>query len=129
MSNYTEETANELADKALAEAEAVGDPKVVDQINELLGASSQSLQEAYSTAIRVRRAEVRAREVLAASAIKRGLSAEEAAKLVAKTTNTSAPAPIVQAPAVKAPVAVQPSSEPAQEAADAEEEKPKRKGW
>lgn len=72
MSDYTDKTANNLADLALAEAEASGEPKIVDEINELLGASSQSLAEAYSTAVRVRRAETRARALLAASAAKRG---------------------------------------------------------
>ena len=67
MSDYTDKTANELADMALAEEIASGEDKIVDQINELLGASSQSLAEAYSTAIRVRRAEKRARVMLAAS--------------------------------------------------------------
>ena len=67
MSDYTDKTANELADMALAEAIASGEDKIVDQINELLGASSQSLAEAYSTAIRVRRAKNRARAMLAAS--------------------------------------------------------------
>jgi len=71
MSDYTETTANELADKALAEAIASGDDKIVDQIGEILGASSQTLQESYLTAIRVRRAEKRAREILAQSAAKR----------------------------------------------------------
>jgi hypothetical protein len=72
MSDYTLNTANNLADLALAEAAASGEDKIVDQVNELLGASSQSLAEAYATAIRVRRAEKRARALLAASAAKRG---------------------------------------------------------
>lgn len=72
MSDYTENTAQDLAQKALAEAEASGNTAIVDQIGELLGASSQSLQEAYLTAIRVRRAEARARELLAEAAAKRG---------------------------------------------------------
>lgn len=71
MSNYTEETANNLADLALAEAEASGNSSIVDQIAEVLGASSQSLQEAYMTAVRVRRAETRARAMLAEAAAKR----------------------------------------------------------
>lgn len=68
---YTEDTAQDIAKQALAEAEASGDPKIVDQIGEMMGASSQSLQEAYLTAIRVRRSEARAREMLAAAAAKR----------------------------------------------------------
>ncbi len=71
MSDYTLNTANELADLALAESLASGDERLVDQIGEILGASSQTLQEAYLTAIRVRRAEKRARELLAASAARR----------------------------------------------------------
>lgn len=75
MSQYTEDTANELADLALAEAEASGNEKIVDQIGMVLGASSQSLEEAYLTAIRVRRSERRAREMLAESAAKRNAPA------------------------------------------------------
>ncbi|MCO4841370.1 MAG: hypothetical protein KC439_00490 [Yoonia sp.] len=72
MSDYTQETANELADLALAEQTASGDEKIVQAIAEVLGASSQTLQEAFLTSVRVRRAEARARELLAASAAKRG---------------------------------------------------------
>ena len=71
MSEYTDNTANELADQALEEAQLSGDDKIVDRIGEILGASSQSLEEAYLTAIRVRRAEVRARKLLLDSRTKR----------------------------------------------------------
>ncbi len=71
MSDYTLNAANELADLALAEQAASGDEKIVAAIGEVLGASSQTLQEAYLTAVRVRRAEARAHELLAASAAKR----------------------------------------------------------
>lgn len=70
--SYLEKTADELADLALAEQAASGDEKIVDKISEVLGASSQTLQEAYLTAIRVRRAEARARKMLADSAARRG---------------------------------------------------------
>jgi hypothetical protein len=76
MSEYTDNTANELADLALAEAEACGEDKIVDRIGEILGASSQSLEEAYLTAIRVRRAEKRARTLLLESAAKRAAAAQ-----------------------------------------------------
>jgi len=69
--SYTEDTAQDIAMKALEEAEISGNPKIVDQIGEMMGASSQSLQEAYLTAIRVRRSEKRAREMLAEAAAKR----------------------------------------------------------
>jgi hypothetical protein len=78
MSQYTEETANELADLALAEEALTGDMKIVDQIGEILGASSQSLQEAYLTAVRVRRAEKRVRDLLADRASKRAAKAAKA---------------------------------------------------
>ena len=74
MSEYTDNTANELADLALAEEKLSGDEKLVDRIGEILGASSQSLEEAYLTAIRVRRAEKRARGLLAESKAKRSES-------------------------------------------------------
>lgn len=62
--SYLERVAGELADLALADQAASGDIAIVDMIGEVLGASSQTLQEAYMTAIRVRRAEARAREIL-----------------------------------------------------------------
>ncbi|TYB90338.1 hypothetical protein [Oceaniovalibus sp. ACAM 378] len=60
-----EDLADELAVEALAAANSSGDEKIVDQVGEVLGASSQTLQEAYLTAVRVRRAETRARALLA----------------------------------------------------------------
>lgn len=59
-----DDMADELAVKALKDEAASGDEKIVDQIGEILGASSQTLQEAYLTAVRVRRAEKRARDLL-----------------------------------------------------------------
>lgn len=61
---YVDKVANELADMALADQKASGDIGIVDKIGEVLGASSQTLQETYLTAIRVRRAEERARAIL-----------------------------------------------------------------
>lgn len=72
MSEYTDNTANELANLALAEAAASDNTKIVEQIGEILGASSQTLEEAYLTAVRARRAEKRARELLAKYAAARG---------------------------------------------------------
>ena len=62
---YVDKVANELADLALADQKASGDIGIVDMIGDVLGASSQTLQETYLTAIRVRRAEERARGILA----------------------------------------------------------------
>ena len=71
MSEYTENAANEIAEMALADEKLTGDEKIVQVIADIMGASSQSLEEAYLTAIRVRRAERRARALLAERAAAR----------------------------------------------------------
>lgn len=63
--SYLERVAGEIADMTLADQAASGDITIVDQIATILGASSQTLEEAFLTAVRVRRAEMRARETLA----------------------------------------------------------------
>jgi len=70
--SYVDDTALDLARLAFAEARASGDEQIILTIEELLGASSQSLQEAYATYVRVLRAEERARKLLADRAAKRG---------------------------------------------------------
>lgn len=62
---YLIRVAGELADLALADQEASGDINIVDTIGKVLGSSSQTLEEAFLTAVRVRRAEARARALLA----------------------------------------------------------------
>lgn len=61
---YVQRVAGELADLALADQKRTGDIAITDQIGEILGASSQTLQESFLTAVRVRRAEERARALL-----------------------------------------------------------------
>jgi hypothetical protein len=63
--SYLERVAGEIADLALEDARTNGDENIVDVIGEILGSSSQTLQEAFLTAVRVRRAEARARKLLA----------------------------------------------------------------
>lgn len=109
--SYVDKVAGELADMALADADATGDEKIVDMISEILGASSQTLQEAYMTAVRVRRAEGRARELLAKRAgapvrVKsRLLSDKDAAKSRDKDTielgSDTGPAPQASQPPKK----------------------------
>ncbi len=62
---YLERIAGELAELALADEERSGDEKIINDIAEIVGSSSQTLQEAFLTSVRVRRAERRARELLA----------------------------------------------------------------
>ena len=64
----TEDMADEIAQLALAEETRSGDEIIIAQVAEILGASSQTLQEAFLTSDRVRRAERRARELLATRA-------------------------------------------------------------
>ncbi|MDC1399249.1 hypothetical protein N8306_01840 [Yoonia sp.] len=62
---YLEKIAGELAELALADEERSGDERIINDIAEIVGSSSQTLQEAFLTSVRVRRAEKRAREILA----------------------------------------------------------------
>jgi ABC-type molybdenum transport system ATPase subunit/photorepair protein PhrA len=58
--------ADELAKKALELAEETGNPDIIDDIKKVIGTSSTTLEEAYMTAVRVRRAESRALELIEA---------------------------------------------------------------
>ena len=60
-----DDMADELAQLALEDEARSGDDQIVRKVAEILGASSQTLQEAFNTAIRVRRAEARACYLLA----------------------------------------------------------------
>lgn len=66
----TEDMADEIAQLALADELRTGDDQIIQQVAEILGSSSQTLQEAFLTSIRVRRAEKRARDLLASRAAK-----------------------------------------------------------
>jgi len=77
--SFIDDMGMKLADEALAEAKAAGDEKLVDRIATMLGASSQSLEEAFLTGIRVRRAETRAKEMIEDSKKKRSTNAAPAA--------------------------------------------------
>lgn len=61
----TEDMADEIAVLALADELRTGDDGIIQEVADILGASSQTLSEAYLTSIRVRRAEKRARDLLA----------------------------------------------------------------
>lgn len=72
---YVERIAGELAELALADENRTGDEGIVNTIGEIVGSSSQTLQEAFLTAVRVRRAEIRARELLASRSTTKGADA------------------------------------------------------
>ena len=62
----TEDLADELALKVIKYVDASGDDGVITEIVNVLGATSQSAEEAFLTAMRVRRANMKARELLLA---------------------------------------------------------------
>ena len=103
--SYVETVAGELAELALADQASSGDENIVEAISEILGASSQTLQEAFLTAVRVRRAEARARELLARRAGQqppvqsRLLPDEESADKTGETIAMGNDAPETTAPA------------------------------
>ena len=59
-----EDVADELALESLKIINATGDDAFVKKVADTIGGSSQTMEEAYLTAVRVRRAEQRARELL-----------------------------------------------------------------
>lgn len=61
-----EELADQLAQDALKALDLTGDEDLIDEIAKLLGATSQTAEEAFMTAVRVRRANARARDMLIA---------------------------------------------------------------
>jgi hypothetical protein len=61
----TEDLADELARDVIKAIEATGDEDIVGEITKVLGASSQTAEEAFLTALRVRRANLKARALLA----------------------------------------------------------------
>ncbi len=56
--------ANKLAEECLAVQQEVGDDRLFMKVGEVLGASSQTLEEAFLTAIRTRMAEIQGRQFL-----------------------------------------------------------------
>ncbi|GAW35084.1 hypothetical protein RA2_02144 [Roseovarius sp. A-2] len=60
----TEDLADELARDVIKAIEATGNEDLVSDIQQVLGATSQTAEEAFLAAVRVRRANIKARAVL-----------------------------------------------------------------
>ncbi len=60
----TEDLADQLALDALKAEEITGDEHIVDDLANMMGATSQTAEEAFLTAVRVRRANTKARKML-----------------------------------------------------------------
>ena len=74
----TEDLADELARDVIKAVEATGDEMIVTDVQKILGATSQTAEEAFLTAVRVRRANIKARAYLVEK-LKRMKAAKEAA--------------------------------------------------
>lgn len=59
-----QQMANKLAEECLAVQKEVGDDRLFMEVAQVLGASSQTLEEAFLTAIRTRMAEIAGRRFL-----------------------------------------------------------------
>lgn len=59
------ELANQLAEECLAAQDELGDDRLFMKVGEVLGASSQTLEEAFLTAVRTRMANDKAKAFLA----------------------------------------------------------------
>ena len=60
----TEDLADRLAQDVLKYIDATGDEQIVSDMVKVLGATSQTAEEAFLTSLRVRRANVKARKML-----------------------------------------------------------------
>jgi hypothetical protein len=63
--SIVEDVADELAQKTLKLEAETGNEKLVTEVADAIGNSSPTMQEAFLTQVRIRRAERRALEVLA----------------------------------------------------------------
>ena len=62
---YLEQIADGLAKEVLELEEVSGDEELVKEVMKTIGASSTTLEEAFLTAVRIRRAEARALRLIA----------------------------------------------------------------
>jgi hypothetical protein len=61
----TEDLADQLAQDVIKAIEVTGDQDLVHEVARTLGATSQTAEEAFLTSVRVRRANLQARELVA----------------------------------------------------------------
>ena len=80
----TEDLADDLATQVIKYVDASGDEGVVNEIVALLGATSQTAEEAFLTSMRVRRANMKARALLLQK-VKAFKAKQEAGKHAADT--------------------------------------------
>lgn len=71
-----DDLADQLARDAITVTKKTGDDNIISEINNILEASSSTMQEAFNTAVRVHMAEERARKFLK-TRLKAALAAKE----------------------------------------------------
>lgn len=59
-----DDVADRVAIEVLKLVDETGNPDIIEEVKKVIGTSSQTLEEAFMTAIRVRRAEARAMDLL-----------------------------------------------------------------
>ncbi|WP_424939890.1 hypothetical protein [Aliiroseovarius sp. S253] len=59
-----EQVSDKLAQEVLEAVRITGNDALVDEVKKTIGASSTTLEEAFMTAVRIRRAEARGRDTL-----------------------------------------------------------------
>ena len=59
-----DDVADRVAIEVLKLVDETGNQDIIEEVKKVIGTSSQTLEEAYMTAVRVRRAEARARDLL-----------------------------------------------------------------
>ena len=59
-----DDVADRVAIEVLKLVDETGNPDIIEDVKKVIGTSSQTLEEAFMTAIRVRRAEARAMDLL-----------------------------------------------------------------
>jgi len=62
--SVTEDLADALAQDVIKALDLMGDEELINQVAGVLGASSQTAEEAFLAAVRVRRANIKARTML-----------------------------------------------------------------
>jgi hypothetical protein len=70
---FIDDLGDELAQRCIDAMRETGNEDIVNDISKLLGATSQSLQESFMTAFRVRRANARAHAMIDAKLAEAGL--------------------------------------------------------
>ena len=64
MTQLAEKLADQIAAEAIEHIAKTGDEDVISALSQAMGDSSQTLQEAFITSVRVQRAAIRARRLL-----------------------------------------------------------------